>query len=363
MKQETSISINPLPKINARDLFGAFDHRVNWQRVYCVYFQSLPNSKTIGGIDCKKLSGWIENFLRGRILKRYTNETYSQRSRALGYDEVTYFLTKDILICLDMVRNTVELLFSAAHEDACSLFESIKKFRKKSTTLQINLIVTDRDGLTLRDLKSKKLALQLSENYNDDLCLLHSEMVSALKRENSNGLVLFHGDPGTGKSTYIRYLTGFLKKRVIFLSPRLAGNLDDPGFARLLTENPNSVVIIEDAENLLISRNNYENSGISTLLNLTDGLLGTSLGIQFICTFNTPVTNIDKALLRKGRLLALYEFGPLTIEKSKTLLTKLGAVDFMVTNPMTLAEIYNIEKPAFKLEQQRRSIGFNACVV
>ena len=142
----------------------------------------------------------------------------------------------------------------------------------------------------------------------------------------------------------------------------MAGNLDDPNFAKLLIENPNSVIIIEDAEDLLISRDTNKNSGISMLLNLTDGLLGATLGIQFICTFNTPVTNIDKALLRKGRLIALYEFGPLSPEKSQVLLNNLGAQDFMVTQPMTLADIYNVTKPEFQMEAKRSPIGFNAHV-
>jgi energy-coupling factor transporter ATP-binding protein EcfA2 len=297
-----------------------------------------------------------------KILKRYANESYSQKDRSLNYDDIAYIFADGQLVYLDMQRESVDIFFSEAQDEAQSLFESVKKFRRKSAALHINLIVTDHDGLSLKDLKSKRLTLQLDVNYNDDLGVLHPLLVKSLRKENANGLVLFHGDPGTGKSTYIRYLAGFLKKQIIFLSPRLAKNLDDPGFARLLMENPNSVVIIEDAEDLLISRDTTENSGISTLLNLTDGLLGTSIGIQFICTFNTPVTNIDKALLRKGRLLALYEFGPLSIEKSKALLTKLGVVDFMVAKPMTLADIYNVEKPAFKLEPKRRSIGFNACV-
>lgn len=360
MKAQHRSTKNSFSKAKARDLFGALDHQVNWRRVYCVYFQTIFNSKSIRGIDCKKLSRWIENSLKDRIQKRYACETYSEGPKTLCYDEIAYFLTNDILVCLDTDRDIVELLFSEADEDAHSLFETIKKFKKKSSALSINLIVTDRDGMSLKDLKTKKLCLQLNENYNEDLCLLHPTILSALKKESSNGLVLFHGDPGTGKSTYIRYLVGFLKKKVIFLSPRLAGNLDDPGFARLLTENPNSIVIIEDAEALLISRDGSENSGISTLLNLTDGLLGTSLGIQFICTFNTPASNIDKALLRKGRLVALYQFGPLSIAKSTALLQRLGIADFRVTQPMSLAEIYNVEKPQFRLGPKKQTIGFKA---
>ncbi len=351
-----------LSNVRVSDLYDTFDHRMNVRRVYFAYFHALPNCKSIRSIDCKRLSKWIENSTSYPVILKCSDEDYSQKKNKLVYDNILYLLPGKIVLHVNFEKDYAEIFFSDGEEKAQMLFESVRRFLKRSASLHINLIVTDRDGLSLNDLKSKKLVLQLNENYNDDLIALHPYLIKALKKENSNGLVLFHGEPGTGKSTYIRYLAGFLKKQIIFLSPRLAGKLDDPGFAKLLTENPNSVVIIEDAEDLLVSRDTANNSGISTLLNLTDGLLGTSLGIQFICTFNTPVTNIDKALLRKGRLLVLYEFGPLSIEKSKALLTKLDLVDFMVIKPMTLADIYNVEKPAFQLEPKRRSIGFNACV-
>ncbi len=351
-----------LSQVRVADLFDTFDHRMNVRRIYFACFHTLPNCRSINSIDCNRLSKWIENSSSYPVILKCSDEDYSRKKNKLLYNNILYLLPEALLLYLNFERDSAEIFFSDGEERAQILFESVRRFLKRSTGLHINLIVTDREGLSLNDLKSKKLVLQLNENYNDDLIALHPYLVKELIKDNSNGLVLFHGEPGTGKSTYIRYLAGFLKKKVIFLSPRLAKNLDDPGFARLLTENPNSIVIIEDAEDLLISRDTSQNSGISTLLNLTDGLLGTSMSIQFICTFNTPVTNIDKALLRKGRLLALYKFGPLSVEKSRALLMKLGIVDFMVTQPMTLAEIYNVEKPAFQLEPKRRSIGFNACV-
>lgn len=361
--QEGKVKIDrQLSHVRVADLFDTFDHRMNVRRIYFACFHALPNCKSIRNIDCNRLSKWIENSTSYPIILKCSDEDYSRKKNKLLYDNILYLLPDAMVLYLNFEKDYAEIFFSDEEEKAQILFESVRRFLKRSAGLHINLIVTDREGLSLNDLKSKKLVLQLNENYNDDLSSLHPYLVKALKKDNSNGLVLFHGEPGTGKSTYIRYLAGFLKKKVIFLSPRLAGKLDDPGFAKLLTENPNSVVIIEDAEDLLVSRDATNNSGISTLLNLTDGLLGTSLGIQFICTFNTPVTNIDKALLRKGRLLALYEFGALSIEKSKVLLLKIGIADFMVTKPMTLADIYNVEKPAFQLEHKRRSIGFNACV-
>jgi ATP-dependent 26S proteasome regulatory subunit len=85
-------------------------------------------------------------------------------------------------------------------------------------------------------------------------------------------------------------------------------------------DNRNSVLVIEDAEELISSREEVRNSNLSMLLNLTDGLLGESVGIQIIVTFNTDVNNIDKALLRKGRLSIIYEFKLLALDRRNALL-------------------------------------------
>jgi len=77
------------------------------------------------------------------------------------------------------------------------------------------------------------------------------------------------------------------------------------------------------------------------LLNRSDGLLGDAMHQQIIATFNCDLASIDPALLRKGRLIANYEFNKLDIESAKTLSDKLGFGRDSVTEPMTLAEIYN----------------------
>jgi ATP-dependent 26S proteasome regulatory subunit len=168
---------------------------------------------------------------------------------------------------------------------------------------------------------------------------------------------LFHGLPGTGKSTYIKSLIHQQNKKVIFLSPKTAGNLDDMAFTEFLLDNPNCVLVIEDAEELILSRDNNHNSRLSFLLNLTDGLLGESLGIQIIATFNTDLKNIDKALLRKGRLTSIYDFKPLTLDKTNMLLKKLGH-DVVVANSLSLADIFNFEIDTNYQPKLRKAVGF-----
>ena len=58
--------------------------------------------------------------------------------------------------------------------------------------------------------------------------------------------------------------------------------------------------MIEDAENILIDREAGGSSAVSALLNLTDGLLSDCLNIQIICTFNTDLSKLDRALSVKA---------------------------------------------------------------
>ena len=137
----------------------------------------------------------------------------------------------------------------------------------------------------------------------------------------------------------------------------MAGELDNLSMTPFLLENRNSVLVIEDAEQLITSREEVRNSNLSMLLNLTDGLLGESLGIQIIATFNTDVKNIDKALLRKGRLSIIYEFKPLALDRTNALLNKLGHT-IEVAHPLAVADIFNFEISNNYEPKLRKAVGF-----
>lgn len=96
-----------------------------------------------------------------------------------------------------------------------------------------------------------------------------------------------------------------------------------PDFISFLLKHQNAILIIEDAEKVLMSREQMnENSVVSTILQLTDGLFSDYLNIKIICTFNTSLDKIDKALLRKGRMIAYYEFKALIPEKANEILVR-----------------------------------------
>ena len=119
-----------------------------------------------------------------------------------------------------------------------------------------------------------------------------------------------------------------------------------------------SILIIEDAERVISDREtNGSSAGVSNILNLTDGILGDCLNIQVLATFNMKKEKIDKALLRKGRLIAEHKFDKLSIDDTNKLLKHLEK-DYVATESMCLADIYNIDVEVFKTEDKTTKIGF-----
>ena len=333
---------------------------INGKRMFYAYHGIFPSYISFRNISTEKTIKWAESELKDQIVHKHYQSSSLFKSRKSGIINVIYILSNELVLDVED-SGAVTLLFSGKSEEAAlGIQKHIEKFRvRRNSTRKINLITERSYGLDLLPISNKKPKLDLNLNYNDDLIEVHNHLVKNLNKMNKSGLVLFHGIPGTGKSTYIRYLIHKVKKTVIFLPPRIAANLDSPGMTSLLVDNPNSIFVIEDAEELIKSREGNGGSSISMLLNLTDGMLGESIGVQVICTFNTNAKNIDKALLRKGRLIASYEFKELQANKAKLLLESLGTKNYITDGNMTLEDIYNVKEKGVKISASKPcQIGF-----
>jgi hypothetical protein len=225
---------------------------------------------------------------------------------------------------------------------------------------KIFLLYESHGYLALRDFEVKKSNIDLAMNYNDDFLPIHEVILKRLQTQDDKGLVLLHGLPGTGKTSYIRYLTSLINKKMIYIPPEFAPKIASPDFLPLLISNSNSILIIEDAENIIEDRGSSRSAAISNLLNITDGLLSDCLNIQILCTFNTHITRIDKALMRKGRLIAIYEFKELQKNKAQVLTESLGHKNSIEKDTL-LTEIYNQDEVhVLPINNNRKKIGFTS---
>ncbi len=253
----------------------------------------------------------------------------------------------------------INCLYSG-EDDISSLVEDLIEYVKvDKSKSKISLLMSTRGGMETIEQDIKHVDIDIALHYGEGFMPVHTKIVTKLNEEKGKGLVLLHGLPGTGKTNYIRYLCGKLNKEVIFLPPFMAESIAGPDFITFLIEHTNSILVIEDAEKVVLDREGDGSSrqSVANLLNLTDGILSDCLSIQIIATFNTSRDRIDKALLRKGRLIAEWKFDALSVDDSNNLFKSIGK-DPIATKPMTLSEIYNSDDQEFVVQQERSQIGF-----
>ena len=208
---------------------------------------------------------------------------------------------------------------------------------------KIGLLVTVGDGLDVATTTMEVPKIEdINIPYGRGFDKISDTIVETIKSKDETGLMIFHGEPGTGKTTYIKWLSGQTHRRFIYIPSYMVRSITDPSFMSLFLRLKDTVFVIEDAEESLGPRVRGGNSIVSTLLNLTDGILANALNCQFICTFNTEIKNIDSALLRPGRLLVRHEFKALDVEDATTYLTHNGYDGDMPKESRTLAQLSKI---------------------
>lgn len=273
-------------------------------------------------------------------------------------------LNTDQYICVDITIDSsdnlqVFVLFQERNREFYEIVDKIRDFivanapvkEVEPSKLTFNMIAQNNSSLYLIDVEAKPFGDSdtfLQDNYNDDFIDFNESILDSFESD-SSGLILLHGTPGTGKTNYIRYLiseNSDNNRNIIYIPPDMAELIAQPSFIPFMLNNRNSILIIEDAENILKKRINSNNQAVANLLNITDGLLGDCLNFIIVCTFNCDENEIDSALLREGRLIGKYKFEPLLEDKAKHLLNKLDVAEGceLLDYPMTLASIYNRAK-------------------
>lgn len=355
------------------DKVTEFNHRIDYAYdLGYFYFKIInkenPSEITLDGEFDISLLKELEK--KGKLLHRRIDAVIPNAENA----SIQYaYLFKDTVVVTTYTTDfkeqkqylrTVIIFHSLSVTVDIPFFNKFKKVNENKS--KIGLIKQSKFGPTVSWIDHETDTKFSLEYYNDDFSEFFEKIKTDLVEEN-NGLYLFYGEAGTGKSSAIRHLISEIDRPFVFIPPQMINYLTTPEFTDLVTTSlKGSVLIIEDAEKALMKRESedgfFNSELVSSLLNLTDGLYADLAKTTIIATYNCDRNLIDPALLRRGRMKAEYKFDRLSVDKSQKLMDTLKN-DLKVEDPMTLADIFNFEKQysneGSTNKKSKRVVGFS----
>lgn len=360
-----------------------YDDAVPGSQFYIDYFETMPSKRTIKGtFKTEVVSLFLDRGFDVLTVNDKDNANNKNGDVVISTPQGHALMVSDnqsrILLCNVEKKIFVSLAFSLIKENNYRgiieilydyqngaiekqlKMDFLDKHIKEESEFSIKLIRNDNGFIDTEEFDLEVPKLDLETNYGTEFVKKHDIILESLNKMNSKGIVLLHGQHGSGKTTYIKYLTSKIKgKNILFVPPSMADILSEPSIIPFLIDNANSILLIEDGEKVIGDRETSPSyaSGVSNLLNMTDGILGDCLNIQVIVTFNMEKEKIDDALLRNGRLICEHEFGSLTTGESQKVLDLIGK-DHKAVAPMTLADIYNVDSITYREKKQKSGLGF-----
>lgn len=306
---------------------------------------------------------WYQKLLWWRVPRFVFYKTFDfiKKSETIGINVV--LKKENIYARVENNVNETYVLYNSYTSKGIEEFITLIKSCYKAPENEENnlfLVAHDESGFHLNKYHIKAPQnFDVEKQYNDDFVEYDKIINEFIDDKEKSGLLILHGEKGTGKTTYIRNLINkHIESKFVFVPSNMIQLLGDPGFGNFLMTLKNDIIILEDCEDVIRTRksSSTSSSAVTLLLNMGDGLLSDDLGIKFICTFNENISNIDDALLRKGRLACKYEFKELSVEKANKLLAEVYSDRDPVpttSKPMSLADIYNFDSMSFENERKR----------
>lgn len=173
--------------------------------------------------------------------------------------------------------------------------------------------------------------------------------------ESPDTILLLVGVPGTGKTTFIRNMITENKLNTdITYDDKLIRS--DSFFLRFINDKSKDIMVIEDADNMLVDREEEENFLLKKILNISDGLVKNEAKKIIFSTNITDTERIDPALIRPGRCYDVLDFRKLTSKEAQAVVDAKGLDRKIEDKEYTIAEIFssNGRKQNFR----SRKMGF-----
>jgi hypothetical protein len=185
-------------------------------------------------------------------------------------------------------------------------------------------------------------------NYTPEILDKYDHVVADLKAESPCGrLVVMSGIPGGGKTFIARALLADVPNAAfVVVPPHLVKDLGSPELIPALVQAKNYgsdgpiVLVLEDADKVLVNREAGDMAAISSLLNLGDGILGGVIDARILATTNASKLEMDPATRRAGRLCSYMSVNDLDPKHATEILRRLTGKKLSANKRVSLAQVY-----------------------
>jgi hypothetical protein len=173
--------------------------------------------------------------------------------------------------------------------------------------------------------------------------------------ESEANILILLGEPGTGKTTFIRELLVRNNLEAMITYEEHLMN-SDKLYIDLITDDQD-ILIMEDADTMLLSREQAGNKTMSKLLNISDGLMKNTKKIIFTANLEYNTLNqTDHALIRPGRCFDVLDFRAFTKTEAEAAAQAMGLPmpEMDRSETITLAKLTN---PNY-VKPETQKVGF-----
>jgi hypothetical protein len=157
---------------------------------------------------------------------------------------------------------------------------------------------------------------EVSKNYPGEINGRLARYVKMYEPEDEGKIILWHGPPGTGKTSAIRMLMrewkGWCSFHYVSDPEKL---FENPAYLLAVGASDDAeafrMIIAEDTDAFLkVDSMSSMGGAMSRLLNFSDGILGQGSNTIFLLTTNAAIETLNPAITRPGRCLGHDKFLP-----------------------------------------------------
>lgn len=168
----------------------------------------------------------------------------------------------------------------------------------------------------------------------------------------SSSILLLMGPAGVGKTSFVRNMIKLREMHpAISYDPKIM--LSENFLVEFITNNDHDLLVIEDADVLLSSREFEGNAEMNKFLNIGDGLIKFPRKKIIFTTNILSTSKIDEALIRPGRCFDIVHFRALTFSEANAAASKMGLDALTEERDYPISEIFNR-----KSHKPKKRMGF-----